>query len=156
MITAFYKLKCNRSNNVCYIERKSDNILSDVSEYSRENCWCALSEKVREAFEQRRLHLDKNLTLSKLARECGTNRTYMSLYFNGYLKVGFNDYLNRYRVEHESIPLIRANPHLLIEEIALRSGFNSVVTFRRAFISVTGQTPRNYRMHIRRQAIMNS
>ncbi|MBP1631702.1 MAG: putative transcriptional regulator, AraC family [Bacteroidetes bacterium] len=47
-----------------------------------------------------KLYLDPNLSITKVAKEIGTNRTYLSKSIN--LKTGqnFNEYINNYRSEH--------------------------------------------------------
>lgn len=105
-----------------------------------------LRDKLHIAFEKKKMHLNPKLTILDLAAECGTNRTYLSTYFNNVLNSSFYDYVNKYRIEHVSQSmLIKTNESNTIEEIALLSGFGSVSTFRRAFVKFTGVTPQEYK-----------
>lgn len=111
----------------------------------------ALARSIRNAFEEKRLHLNPELNLSLLATECGTNRTYLSEYLNRRLKMSFNDFVNDYRIVNESIPLINKLPHMSFAYIAEKSGFGSVATFRRAFIRKIGMTPSEYKDMVRKK-----
>ena len=72
------------------------------------------------------------------------SRSYLSQLFNKELGYSFSDYVNHFRVE-ESKRLLEAEPLASIQEIAERSGFHSISTFRRAFIKQTGVIPSEYR-----------
>ena len=48
------------------------------------------------------------------------------------------------RIERISITMLREHPEYTLEYVAEKSGFASISTFRRAFIKLTGQTPRQY------------
>lgn len=103
-------------------------------------------EMLQKVMNEDKLYLNAKLTISDVANAIGTNRTYLSNYFNNTLHTTFYDYINNYRIENISKPLLVSNhPLLSIEEVAEKSGFNSVSTFRRAFIKNTGMTPIHYR-----------
>lgn len=81
----------------------------------------------------------------------GTNRTYLSSYFNNKLNITFYDYINNLRIEKTGKQLLATYPYTMnIDEIAERSGFNSTSTFRRAFFKNTGMTPLQYRKSIQK------
>lgn len=92
-----------------------------------------------------RLYLNSNLSLDDIVRRLNTNRTYLSEYFNNVLGTTFYDYINTMRIEKKSIPLMNEHPEYTLEYIAMRSGFNTLSTFRRAFTKCTGKKPRQYR-----------
>jgi len=91
------------------------------------------------------LYLNSELTLAELAVKASTNRTYLSNYFNNVLQTSFYDYVNALRIKNKSIPLMENHPEYTLEFISQQSGFNSISTFRRAFMKVTGITPSRYR-----------
>ncbi len=95
-------------------------------------------------FEQDLIYLNPELTLSDVARSIGTNRSYLSEYFNHECNTSFNDYINNLRLSYAE-NIMTTNQDISIEEIASTSGFNSISTFRRAFIKKHGVTPSNYR-----------
>ena len=91
--------------------------------------------------ERERLYLDPKLSIVQLAERLGTNRTYVSNYFNSVLRTTFYDYINSLRIKKESVPMMENHPEYTLDYIAQCSGFNSVSTFRRAFRKHTGQNP---------------
>ena len=111
----------------------------------------SLSEQMKaqlnELMNDRELYLNSHLTLSDLAAELGTNRTYLSNYLNRELKVSFYDYINSYRVKR-ACAMIVADPDATVADIAERCGFNSVSTFRRSFSREVGQTYGEYRQKV--------
>lgn len=98
---------------------------------------------IYKAFEVDRIYLNPKLRLSDLAARIGTNRTYMSQYFNHKCEQSFYEYVNNYRVRHSMVLL--SDTDYTLEIIAEMSGFNSLSTFRRAFILQNGCSPQQYR-----------
>lgn len=98
---------------------------------------------IYKAFEEDRIYLNPKLRLSDLAARIGTNRTYMSQYFNHKCEQSFYEYVNNYRVRHSMVLL--SDTDYTLEIIAEMSGFNSLSTFRRAFILQNGCSPQQYR-----------
>lgn len=105
----------------------------------------AFAGNIEELVESQKLYLEKDLTLSDLARKAGTNRTYLSDYFRNHKHTTFYDYINQLRIEKMAIPMIQQHPEYTIDYIAMESGFNAISTFRRAFIKITGMSPGQYR-----------
>ena len=94
--------------------------------------------------EEQQLYLVKNLTLTDLAAAMGTNRTYVSNYLSQVRGQAFYDYINQIRIEKKSVPLLREHPEYTLDYVANESGFASISTFRRAFLKLTGKTPRQF------------
>ena len=101
------------------------------------------ADRLESVFSKGKIYLNATLTLNDLARELGTNRTYLSNYLNQQLHTTFYEYVNQWRVRRAK-ELLRANS-LPLEDIALQSGFNSMSSFRRYFIAHTGMSPLEYR-----------
>lgn len=78
---------------------------------------------IRQKVEDQQAYLDSNLTLTKLSRDCGLNRTYISAVLNEHLG-GFFAYINRCRVAHAD-SYKEAHPGADVDEVALSSGFNN-------------------------------
>lgn len=84
------------------------------------------------------------LTLADVARQLGTNDTYVSRAFNTGLGQNFNAVINRLRVEAvQSAMLEDASAELLA--LALACGFSSKASFNRVFREQTGASPSAWR-----------
>lgn len=95
--------------------------------------------------ENQKPFLKRHYTISELGNEVNIPTQYISAYLNHHLKVKFNEFINRYRVQH-CISLILKNAHQqqTLESIAVDSGFNNRATFISAFRKETGFTPSEY------------
>ena len=102
------------------------------------------AEEVNTWFEKEKPYLRDDLRLTDLQRVFPISRSYLSQLFNKELGMSFSDYVNQFRVE-ESKRLMDAEPLASIQEIAERSGFHSISTFRRSFIKQTGIVPSEYK-----------
>ena len=102
------------------------------------------AEAVHAWFEKEKPYLREDLRLIDLQRVFPISRSYLSKLFNQELGCSFSDYVNSFRVE-ESKRLLEAEPTASIQDIAERSGFHSISTFRRAFIKHTGIIPSEYK-----------
>lgn len=102
------------------------------------------AEEVNSWFEKEKPYLREDLRLTDLQRVFPISRSYLSQLFNKELGQSFSDYVNQFRIE-ESIRLMEAEPLTNIQEIAERSGFHSISTFRRAFQKYTGTIPSEYK-----------
>lgn len=102
-----------------------------------------LGDMVKDLFEKELLYLNPRLKLSDVARKVGSNRTYLSRYFNRANGLTFYDFVNNMRIKHaEELLISTTHPVAMIAE---ESGFNSMSTFRRVFMSYHNCTPAEYR-----------
>lgn len=105
----------------------------------------SFEKNLKECMEERQIFLNPKLTLQDVAQAVGTNRTYLSDYLNGTLHTTFYEYVNTYRVRYACSLLSAPDAcKLSLTEVSERSGFNSMSTFNRAFVKVTGKTPTSY------------
>lgn len=102
-----------------------------------------LLERIQVLMEERKLYLDPKFSIIDLTNILGTNRTYVSVFLNEVLGKSFFDFVNGYRLSAAEKMVIETNENF--GEIATKSGFNSICTFRRAFIKKNGVTPGKYR-----------
>ena len=84
------------------------------------------------------------ITIEHVARDMGTNRSYLSGYLNELRHVNFYEWVAQLRIE-EAQSLMRTHPSMLIEQIASRVGFTSASTFSSTFKKIVGITPNKWR-----------
>lgn len=106
-----------------------------------------MKAQLNELMTEGEIYLNSRLTLSDLAGELGTNRTYLSNYLNRELNVSFYDYVNSFRVKRACV-MIASDPDVTVHDIVERCGFNSVSTFRRSFSREVGQTYGEFRKNV--------
>lgn len=114
----------------------------------------AFAERMYLLFEKEHVYLNPRLRLSELATLLGTNRTYLSQYFNQNCESTFYDFVNDYRIHHAKLLLHSTDDTL--ETIAMNSGFNSLSTFRRAFVQREGMSPIEFRASNGKIRVSNS
>lgn len=107
-----------------------------------------LFSRIEEAIVKKELYLDSSFSRTLLAREVGSNRTYVTKALKTH-GVGFYDYLNRYRLERaKQILSQRENSTMLMEEVACGSGFSSVRVMNHCMVQSEGVTASQYRKKI--------
>ena len=114
----------------------------------------AFAERMYLLFEKEHVYLNPRLRLSELAMLLGTNRTYLSQYFNQNCESTFYDFVNDYRIHHAKLLLHSTDDTL--ETIAMNSGFNSLSTFRRAFVQREGMSTIEFRASNGKIRVSNS
>ncbi|HOJ09733.1 MAG TPA: AraC family transcriptional regulator [Clostridiales bacterium] len=87
---------------------------------------------------------DSGLCLSQVATEFNLSEGYISQLFKEHTGEYFAAYLENIRLEHACQLLERSS--YTINEVALRSGYNSPQSFRRAFKRVNGFNPSDYKV----------
>lgn len=102
-------------------------------------------KELDDLFEIKEIARNPQLTMPEVVRMVGTNRSYFSSYLNSVLKVNFYDYVNGYRLLYAEKILVSENLDMSQEEIAQTVGFNSISTYRRAFMKKHNMTPLQYR-----------
>lgn len=86
--------------------------------------------------------LKSDIDVDWVAQTIGTNRHYVSDYFNKVLHTTFNNYLSNLRLDY-AYKLISSG-QVKSTQVAFKCGFNSEHTFRRAFKQRFGCTPSNF------------
>ena len=121
----------------CLIEK-------EVETTSYEDSFIILGRRLKQVMEEDQLFRQKDLHITDVAIQLGTNRTYVSKYINQELEVSFSDYINRYRVSFAQSLLTNTESALSILEISEQSGFANEVSFYRNFKKITGTTPNRW------------
>lgn len=105
-----------------------------------------LSQDLLRLMEERKPYLNPKLTLADLAQEMHINRTYLTTVLNRDIGKSFYDFVNEFRIT-EACAIIDALPpseRPKLSDVASRSGFNSLSTFKRSFLKVKGMLPSQY------------
>jgi|TARA_B100000795_G_scaffold209363_1_gene162916 AraC-like DNA-binding protein len=89
------------------------------------------------------------LTISSLAAQISVPEHHLRSLINRHLDYrNFNDFLNQYRIAETAQRLTNEKfAKLPIMTIAMDAGYRSMTTFNKAFKSITGKTPRDYRFN---------
>ena len=99
--------------------------------------------RVVNIFETEKLYLNSELTINDVVKVTYTNKLYISRAINKFTGKNFCQFVNYYRVLH-SIKIFSENPDLKVSEMALRSGFNSTVSFSMAFRLYMNDSPSDW------------
>ncbi|MEN6619499.1 MAG: helix-turn-helix domain-containing protein [Rikenellaceae bacterium] len=102
---------------------------------------CKKTEKV---IETKKLYLNPCLTITMLAKEIGTNRTYLSKYMSKEKGCSFTDYINMLRAGYAK-NLLFSQTKQPMADIAMMSGFGSVRALNKSFLKNFGKLPAQYR-----------
>lgn len=137
--------------SICYFIYRHESVIDELgNQPAQQNCTQAdaagnlsLDQRIAKLFRDDHIYLNPQLKLSDVAKLAGTNRTYLSKYFNRDNGMTFYDYINNMRIDHACKLLTETDSK--VEEIAYSSGFNSLSTFRRSFTHRLGCTPTQYR-----------
>ena len=102
--------------------------------------------KIEELFLNKKVYLENELSIDDLSKHLNTKSHHISQTFTNEFNENFNDYVNKFRVEHSKKLLADDSfSHYKIEAIALDSGFNNKVTFYKAFSKFADTTPSQFR-----------
>jgi AraC-like DNA-binding protein len=113
----------------------------------------ALFTELREVFDRQKLYLDPELNLKTVIRILGTNKKYLYKAISENSNNNFRAFINRYRVDEAKRLIeqkILLKDDLNLSEIYAKAGFNSTVSFYRAFKLVTGLSPKEYASEVRK------
>lgn len=109
--------------------RLKDNIVMEESEGKD---MAVTYQKAQEYMQKNRTFLRQTLSLEEFARLLGTNKVYLSRTINVISGRNYCQFVNYYRIQYAK-ELMRKNSDSKMIEVAMASGFNSVVTFNMAF-----------------------
>jgi len=79
-----------------------------------------------------KLFLEHDLRLEQVARQLGTNRTYLLTALNSCMHMTFKEYINRLRIKYAE-RLMAEDPTLSRNDVAMRSGYNTLSSFYRNY-----------------------
>lgn len=105
-----------------------------------------LDKKILTYMEENKPYLDPDISLPQLAEELNMTRNQLSAQINKGTGKNFFDFINEYRIEEVKKDLL--NPEkdqFTILALAMDVGYNSKATFNKAFKSIVGMTPREFK-----------
>jgi transcriptional regulator GlxA family with amidase domain len=100
-------------------------------------------EKLKRVISFIKENFTYDISREGLAAAVDLNPNYMSRIFMTYTGKKINDYINELRVKRTIEKIEKGD--MLILDIALDAGFESMSTFNRAFKKITGTTPSEYK-----------
>jgi len=108
-----------------------------------------LANEIKQVLLKQNLYLQPNLKVADLARQMMVSEYRISRVFRHHFNArNFNQYINEMRIKHSKTLLQNPeNDHWSILVISMESGFASIGPFTRAFKSLCGVTPNEYRQY---------
>lgn len=107
---------------------------------------------LKQVLKANRYYQDPELNLRSLAEKLDLHPNDLSRIINTVLKKSFNDFINEYRVAEVARKMQeQAFDHLTLLGIAFESGFNSKTTFNRTFKQLTGKSPAEYKLELKKE-----
>lgn len=100
--------------------------------------------QICQLMEDQQIFLKPDLKVSDIAAELGINSGYISECIKSARGCSFTQFVNHYRINYAQ-QLMRENPEKKLMAIATESGFTTESTFFRAFKSVTGMPPKEWK-----------
>ncbi|MBI9066816.1 MAG: tetratricopeptide repeat protein [Salinivirgaceae bacterium] len=127
--------------NTYQIPTNDKYINSPISENQRQE----ILEGIEDLIENKKVFLDKDISLEKMANYLKTNKKYISQIINENYDQNVSNFINEYRIK-EARRLLSdpAYKNITIEGIATTVGFNSKSAFNISFKKITGITPSFY------------
>lgn len=102
-----------------------------------------IEQQLQHLFEQERIYRRFDLRIEEVARQIGSNRTYVSAVINQRFGMNFLHYVNSFRIrEAQKLMITTERP---VKEIAELVGFNSLSVFNRFFKEHCGCSPTKWR-----------
>lgn len=141
LVVCFIAVRAIREGNLL----QNSEVISG-SRYQSSNLDQQAANKILEELdclmENDRLYLQNKLNLAEVASSLDTSPHYLSQSLNQYRSCNFNDYINKWRVNHVLAKLkLNEQKEKTLLGIAMESGFNSKSSFNLAFKKHMGKTP---------------
>ncbi len=99
-----------------------------------------LKDRIIDYLEVQKKYLCHNLNLEMMAKDLGTNKTYLSNVINAEMNKKFRDLIKYYRVK-EAIRIFNEDPSISYDKLSKMCGFKNFSSFTGAFKLYTGMPP---------------
>lgn len=103
-----------------------------------------LYDRIEQAFREKQLYLNPDLSISMLAEELNTNRSFISASINNIARKPFRTWLAEYRLKL-FLEKQKECPDTPIDQLLTQCGYKDQSTFRRQFKATFGMTPSEYK-----------
>jgi AraC-like DNA-binding protein len=146
-INRFYQIKISNLERLLEIQN-DENIqnMLDIS-YDEQYKFREIYEKIINYLEATRSYLNGDLKIGNISNNLNVNILYIQKAISLHRNMNFNNFINSYRVDHAK-KMIQENNQYKLEYIYLSSGFKNQSSFNRAFKTLEGVTPSDYRKQI--------
>lgn len=85
-------------------------------------------------------YIKHDISIEKLGKKLGINRTYISNYINDTYKSNFNTWIHNMRIS-EAKRIIKENPDISMGQVAIMTGYNDQAHFSKQFKIISGISP---------------
>ncbi len=134
-------------------KEKPHPVPSAVVSPSEEEKMKALFLRIEAYMNEAKPFLESDFGEDDLSQEMYTNKAYLSRTVNRLSGSNFCQYVNAYRVRY-AMDLIQSDHRLKVVDVALMSGFHSVVSFNMAFKLHMNCTPSEYQRNLQAEKLM--
>jgi len=105
-----------------------------------------IGNSIRE-WEMKKLYLKPDLTISIVASQISTNRTYLSNFLNTIKEMTFNEWINGLRIE-EAKKIISVDRHVTLDDLCEKTGYSDKSYFSKCFRKYTGTTVSQWKISL--------
>ncbi len=111
-----------------------------------------IGESIKHYIETQKPYLNPDYNLEQMAKDLNITRQNLSQTINDEIGKNFYQLINEYRVlEFKKYLNDPKMNHITFLGLAYEAGFNSKSSFYRVFKEITGETPTEFRQHIKRE-----
>ncbi|MDD4197917.1 MAG: helix-turn-helix domain-containing protein [Paludibacter sp.] len=103
-----------------------------------------IADKLNVILTDKKMYTNPELSIHDLAAIIGTNRSYVSSSINIFYNQNFCSYINQYRL-NELKETIKEENYFTQKELAVRCGFGSIDTMKRAVKQKTGLSMKDWK-----------
>lgn len=142
-----------RSGKTCFLSSSLENRIRTLSldftkgelseKMAKDSLKNELYQRICAQMDKSRPYLNPSLSVGDLSSLVGVNKTYLSQVINACSGKNFCQFVNSYRIQY-AVHLLDEEPNLKIMEVAIMSGFHTVVSFNMAFKLLMKMTPGEY------------
>lgn len=123
----------------------TDSESEPAAESPADRKYALLQARFEALMQDRENYCYNMVTKEKVARQLGTNRTYLSQMINTVYGMSFTDFINNLRIKEAIRILSDPNDSTPLKDLAQSLGYNSISTFYANFKETTGMTPAAFR-----------